>query len=271
MRKVFLSILVAGVLAPSLAMAQATTTYVYRYQATGGATLPGVAQNPATLNFGLTAFYIRLAGDAGTKGKCALSSTGSSAFTKTNIGLIKKLVAVSGDTTYSDGTITTPSNGATGSINGFAWFSGFSGAAGLTNSGILNSTNSAAAGVICGGPASGSGTAVCGNGTLCKSGTLVSGDTNNLTDCSKAGSHADTSTPSTIAAKATNLPVFVYPLGLSNCTNPAQTYAECCSDPLLVIITSTHNTLSDQAHNGPSTIGTVDAQGDGGFSEAYAQ
>jgi hypothetical protein len=261
-----------GVLAPSLAMAASTTTYVYRYQATGGAPIPGAAEvaNPAALKFSLTSFYLSLATDAGKKGQCKFSSTGTTSFSKTNIGLIKAIVATSGDTTYSDGTITTPAPGSSGAVNGFAWFAGFSGTAGLKNSGILNTTNSATAGVICGGTASGSGDATCGNGTLCKNSNL-SGATGAAdgTNCQTNGGDFVDTNAAKAGINASNLVVFVYPMAGNLCLDQNQTLAECCSDPGLVIITSNHSSVNKGP--GPSTLSTVDAQGDGGFSEAYLQ
>lgn len=268
MRKLLLSILAVGVLAPSLAMA-ANTTYVFRYQATGGSTIPGVAQNAATANFSLSNFYPRLAADVP---KCAdLSSTGKTTFSKTVIGFLKKLASVSGDTTFSDGYITTPGAGGTGAVSGEAYFNGFSGAAGLTNSGILNAGNTASAALLCGGAASGSGVGACGNGTLCKSGALAGGSA--LTDCSQAGQTNETvNAPNPANVQAAHLTVFVYPYAGSLCNTPKETLAECCGDPNLVIITSNHSTLNnDHNNNGATSYSTVSSQGTGGYSEAYAQ
>ena len=268
MRKVLLSIL-AGVLAPSLAMA-AQTTYVFRYQATGGSAIPAIAGNAATNNYALANFYPRLAADVP---KCAdLSTTGKTTFSKTVIGFLKKLTSVSGDTTFSDGYITSPGAGASGAVSGEAYFNGFSGAAGLTNSGILNAGNTASSALLCGGAASGTGVGACGNGTLCKSANLAGTDPLGLTNCANAGQVNETvNAPNPTNVQAAHLTVFVYPYAGSLCNTPKTTLAECCGDPNLVIITTNHSTLNDQAHGGATSYSTVSSQGTGGYSEAYAQ
>ena len=274
MRKIFLSIvagallLAVGVLAPSRAMA-GTTTYIYNFFATGSGVVSPLAANPSS-QFGVVEFYAELGKDVakGTKTCPDLSSTGTTTFTSAVSGLLKKIGTVAGDTTYSNGTITTPGPGAKGPLTGVAYFGGWSAASGLANGDILNSTNSASSALLCGGNAGSSGPpGSCGNGTNCVSGSLATvADPNNLTNCADAGQGLNTAG----TLQVETITAFVYPYAGDLCNTPGETLADCCHDKNLVIISNTENASSNFAA-GPSTIGIVTSQGDAGFTNAWAQ
>jgi hypothetical protein len=118
MRKALLAVLAAAVISPSLAMAQ-TTTYHFTYTETNG-TFPLAESNPATGLYGVMSFYANLAKDTagGIKTCPDLSTIGLATFTSSAISVIKGLKVAPGDAIYGDGTVTVPSNGATGPLTG---------------------------------------------------------------------------------------------------------------------------------------------------------
>jgi hypothetical protein len=270
MRKVWLSILAVGVLAPSLAMA-ANTKYNFDYFASGSGVVSSLAASP-TNQFGVLQIYAELAVDTakGAKSCPDLSSTGASTFTSSVDGLLKKLATEPGDTTYALGTITTPGAGGAGAVSGVAYFGGWSGASGLTNADILNAADTSSAALICGGNSSGSTAGTCSSTYNCTSAVLATTvkDPTKITQCSSAGQ-----TSTTAAGFQTEyINTFVYPLAGDLCNTPGETLADCCHDPKLVIITESTDTTNDgTTGSAPSTLGIVSSQGDGGLTHGYAQ
>ncbi len=278
MRKLFLSILAAGVLAPSLAMA-GTTTYLFQYFSTGNPPLTGAAigSNAASL-FGTQQFYVELAAKVskGTKTCPDLSATGTSTFTSSVVGVLKKVVSSPGDEIAALGSITTPGVGAAGPISGTAFFASQSSSPGLTNGDILNTSNTPSSALLCGGKAGSSGPiGTCGNGFNCVPGILTakaSADPNLLTDCSNTKNAGQTLT-TTGGITTENINSFVYPYAGSLCNTPGETWADCCHDKTLVLLSETANVNnpSSATNNGPSTIGLVVEQGAGGYTQSYTQ
>jgi hypothetical protein len=275
MRKIVLSVLAAGLLVPSLALAAGPSggvgpagTFDFQYHATSGSS-PLASPNAIAGTYGLAQFYKQLGVDLkkGTKTCSGLSTTGA-ALTSTAELVLPKVATVPGDTTFADGFVT---NDGTGVVTGMAWFNGYSAAPGLGNAALLNSTNTATAAILCGAKTSGGSAGQCGDGVNCTASELpnvknpTKNDPTGEGNCANAGNTADPTGTSNQAY----LTVFVYPLGGALCTNPSATLADCCHDPNLVIITRSHETFLDTTPQ--QVFSTVSDQGTGGGSIAIKQ
>ncbi len=260
MRKFLLALAAVAVLVPSVAPRAnaANVTAVFSYAATGGTAIaPGSTGADITANYGLLAFYHTLAADAK---KCDLTSAGGALVTDASI--IKKLASQPGDQTFAIGTLNAPAGGASGTTSGTAYFSGWSASSTLTNAALLNTSDSAAGALLCGGNIGCSGVATTNKGgVLCKSGALAAKDTTNATNCANAGQVQGANGTSTVET-------FVYPFAGSLC-NGEQTLAECCGDANLVIITHTLEIQNDKGD--PAYLSIITDQGTGGTANAWLQ